>query len=399
MLQPAHRRAVSGGGQTGSFPFMSSALRHDQGCRRRSRHAPSVALLIANAALALLSGCASHVHVPHAPGRVPAMFHPIAVESTEFDYLSHGYPLGTLDVLEGESGDYWVRTLQMPSSGAVRHGRPPLTARYDQGKAAGAKPLVIVLPVWGVSAYPSSTIAASLRGEGEGAINVLQVDGPEMLFDWAALADAASEAEFHRLLAQMVERFIDTVTDVRRLVDWAQTRPEIDAERIALVGFSMSAIVASIVLANEPRIAAGVLMVGGADLHEILAACNGRIRRTRQRLLERFDWSIEDFKEELRAPLAPVNPVRFAGRVAPERLLVIEAAADSCIPKSSRERFWQALGRPERISYQYDHRTTFLAMTFLGGYHLQRQIHGFLDRAIAPRLVRYEAAQVDSNGR
>ncbi len=375
---------------------MPSALRHDQGCRRRSPHTPSVALLLASVALALLSGCASHVHAPYVPGPAPAMFHPIAVESTEFDYLGHGYPLGTLDVLEGESGDYSVRTLQMPSSGTAR---PPLTARYDQGKAAGAKPLVIVLPVWGVSAYPSRTIAASLRQESEGAINVLQVAGPDMLFDWTALGAAGSEAEFHRLLAGMVDRFIDTVTDVRRLVDWAQTRPEVDPERIALVGFSMSAIVASIVLANEPRIAAGVLMVGGADLHEILAACNGRIEGTRQHLLKRFGWTIDEFKAELRAPLAPINPVRFAGRVAPERLLVIEAAADTCIPPSSRERFWQALGRPERISYQYDHRATFLAMTFLGGYDVQRQIQRFLDRTIAPRLVRYEAAQVDSNGR
>lgn len=378
---------------------MPLVLRHDKGCRRRSRYDPTVAFLVAIVAVASLSGCATHVHTPYAPGAAPAMFHPIAAESTDFDYLDHGYPLGTLDVLEGESGDYWMRSLQMPSSGAARHGRPPLTARYDQGKAAGAKPLVIVLPVWGVSAYPSTTIAASLRQEGEGAINVLQVAGPEMLFDWAALGAARSEAEFHRLLAGMVERFIDMVTDVRRLVDWAATRPEVDPERIALVGFSMSAIVGSIVLANEPRIAAGVLMVGGADLHEILAACNGRIRGTRQRLLKRFGWSIEDFKEELRAPLAPINPVRFAGRVAPERLLVIEAAADTCIPASSRKRFWQALGRPERISYQYDHRTTFLAMTFLGGYDVQRQIHRFFDRTLAPRLVRYEAAQVDSNGR
>jgi dienelactone hydrolase len=256
-----------------------------------------------------------------------------------------------------------------------------------------------VLPVWGVSAYPSETIAASLRKQEEGAINVLQVDGDHMLFDWGALGDARSEAEFHRLLALMVQRFIDMVIDVRRLVDWAEARAEVDAQRIALVGFSMSAIVGGIALSNEPRIAAGVLVVGGADLHEILAACNGRIRRTRERILERFGWSIDDFKEELKAPLAAINPVRFAGRLDPDRVLLIEAAEDTCIPESARERFWQAMGRPERISYQYDHRATFLAMTFLGGYDLQRQIHQFLDRTIAPRLVRYEAAQNDAGQR
>ena len=352
--------------------------------------------MIAIAVVASLWGCSSRVHTPYVPGSAPALIHPIAATGTEFDYLAHGYPAGTLEAFEGDAGDYWTWSLQMPSAGAAGHGRAPVMARYDEGKAAGAKPLVIVLPVWGVSAYPSETIAASLREQGEGAINVLQVDGDQMLFDWVALGDARSEAELHVLLALMVERFIDMVIDVRRLVDWAETRPEVDTRRIALVGFSMSAIVGSIALTNEPRFAAGVLVVGGADLHEVLAACNGRIRRTRELILERFGWSIEDFKEALKAPLAAINPVRFAGRLDPDRVLVIEAGEDSCIPASARERFWHAMGRPERVSYQYDHRATFLAMTFLGGYDLQRQIHRFLDRTIAPRLVRYEAAQNDA---
>jgi dienelactone hydrolase len=350
--------------------------------------------MIAIAAVSL-SGCSSHVHTPYVPGSMPAMVQPIAFAGTGFEYPAHRHPAAALAEVEVDAGDYWMWSLQMPSSGAAGTDRPPITARYDEGKAAGAKPLVIVLPVWGVSAYPSETIAASLRKQGEGGINVLQVDGDSMLFDWAAMGDARSEAEFHRLLALMVERFVDMVIDIRRLVDWAHTRPEVDTQRIALIGFSMSAIVGSVALTNDPRIDAGVLVVGGADLHEVLASCNGRIRRTRERLLERFDWSVEDYKEQLKAPLAAINPARFAGRLDPDRVLVIEAAADSCIPESARERFWQAMGRPERVAYQYDHRMTFLAMTFLGGYDLQRQVHRFLDRTIAPRLVRYESAQND----
>jgi dienelactone hydrolase len=376
---------------------MLTALRNEQDRRRRSWR--GVSSLIAAVVVLSLLGCSSSVHTPYVPASVPAMFHPIAAEGTEFDYPDHVYPASVLDDFDGDAGDYWIRSLSMRSLGANGRDQYPVTARYYEGKAAGAKPLVIVLPVWGVSAYPSETIAAGLRAQSAGAINVLQLDGDRMLFDWDAMGNARDEAEFHALLTQMVQRFIDMVIDIRRLVDWAETRPEVDVRRVALIGFSMSAIVGSIVLTNEPRIGVGVLVVGGADLHEVLASCNGRIRRTREALLERFDWSIEDFKEQLEAPLAAINPVRFAGRLDPDRVLMIEAAADSCIPESARERFWQAMGRPERVSYQYDHRATFLAMTFLGGYDLQRQIYRFLDRTIAPRLVRYEAAQTSQGSR
>jgi dienelactone hydrolase len=374
---------------------MPSALRLDRDRRRQSRYGLPVAPIIAIVAGLLLSGCATHVHTPYVPGSAPGMFHPIAATGMEFDYLAYRDPIEVLEDFAADAGDYWVSSLQMPSSGTAANGHVPVTARYYQGKLAGAKPLVIVLPVWGISSYPSKTIADSLRARSGGGINILQVDGEHMLFDWAAIGDARSEAEFHHLLDLTVQRFADMVIDVRRLVDWAETRPEVDTGRIALIGFSMSAIVGSIVLTNEPRIDVGVLVVGGADLHEILAACNGRMQRTRERIVERFGWSIEQFKEELKAPLAAINPVRFAGRLDPDRVLIIEAGQDSCIPESARERFWLAMGRPERISYQYDHRMTFLAMTFLGGNDLQYQIHQFLDRTLAPREVRYEAAQVD----
>jgi dienelactone hydrolase len=371
--------------------FMLSASRVDQGRPRRSWFDLPRALLITSMAALSLSGCASRVHTPYVASVTPAMFHRVAAEDMAFDYPDHGLATSALDGDEADGGDYWITSLEThPADG---RNRDPLTARYYQGKGRGAKPLVIVLPVWGVSAYPSDTIVDGLRARAGGAVNILQVDGERLLFDWAAMGDARTEEEFQARLAGMVEHFIDTVRDVRRAVDWAETRPEIDPQRIALIGFSMSAIVGSIVMATEPRIDAGVLVLGGADLPEILAVCNGRIRQTRENLLKRFGWSLEEFKQQLRGPLAPINPVRFAGRLDPAKLLVIEAAEDSCIPKSARERFWQALGRPERVAYDYDHRMTFLAMTFLGGNNMQGQIYRFLDRVLAPPPVRYQAAE------
>jgi dienelactone hydrolase len=328
-----------------------------------------------------LAGCAAHVHTPFLPSDGATRPALLRVGLSAFDYLDH-WPRPS-SKSTGEEADYWIRSVTLPSVG--ENGQPGnlVTARYYEGKRKGAKPLVIVLPIWGVHDYPSNSISGGLRARGAGAVNVLQVLGERSLFDWQAIGRAADEAAFFGLLERMVDRFVDTVVDIRRLVDWAEARPEVDPDRIALVGFSMSALVASVALATEPRLAAGILVMGGADLHEILAACDHEIEDARERLLARLGWSLERFKRALEPVLAPINPARFAGMTDPRRVLIVEAGADTCVPQGARDRLWRAFGRPERIAYRYDHRMAFLAMTFLGGRDLQRQVYRFLDRRFA----------------
>jgi dienelactone hydrolase len=329
-----------------------------------------------------LAGCAARLHTPFLPSDEVARPRLVRIGLSEFDYVDRrphrSYPI------TGQEADYWIKAVALPSVG--ENGQPGnlVTARYYDGKRSGNKPLVIVLPIWGIHAYPSNAISAGLRAHSAGAINVLQILGERPLFDWQAIGGADDEAAFFRTLDQTVDRFVATVIDVRRLVDWAQVQPDVDPDRIVLIGFSMSALVASVALANEPRLAAGVLVMGGADPHEILAACNHEIEDARERILAQLGWSLDRFKRELEPALAGINPARFAGMVDPSRVLIIEARADTCVPRAARERLWRAFGRPERIAYRYDHRMAFLAMTFLGGYDLQRQIYRFLDQRLAP---------------
>ena len=350
-----------------------------EGAMRRELRELRIASLVATllAAVALV-GCAARIHVPFVPG--DKLAGPTLVRSapSEFDYIDH-LPRPSY-TMQAEDGAYRIESLAFPSVGENGQDDNLVTARYSRSKSGGAKPLVIVLPIWGIETYPSNAISAGLREHGAGRINVLQIDGERPLLDWDAVGDTRTEAEFFELLDQMIGRFVSTVIDIRRLVDWAQTQPDVDPQRIALIGFSMGALVASVAIANEPRMAAGVLVMGGADPHEILTSCNHEIERGREHLLEHLHWSLDKYRNELAKALARINPARFAGMVDPRRVLIIEAAADTCIPPAARERLWQAMGRPERIAYLYDHRMAFLAMTFLGGNDLQQQIYRFLDR-------------------
>lgn len=343
---------------------------------RELRSASLVATLLA--ALALV-GCAVHTRVPFVPGdhlAGPALIRPMPSEFEYIDSLPH-----PTYIVAAEDAAYRTVSLAFPSAGENGQAGNLVTARYYRSKGKGAKPLVIVLPIWGIHTYPSNAISAGLRKHG-GNINVLQIDGERPLLDWDAVGDTRTEAEFLKLLDQLIGRFVSTVIDIRRVVDWAETQTDVDPQRIALIGFSMGALVASVAMANEPRLAAGILVMGGADPQDILAACDHEIGRGREHVLEQLDWSLDKYRNELAKALARVNPARFAGMVDPRRVLIIEAAADTCMPPSSRERLWRAMGRPERIAYLYDHRMAFLAMTFLGGNNLQQQIYRFLDLAL-----------------
>lgn len=75
--------------------------------------------------------------------------------------------------------------------------------------------------------------------------------GDEITTDYPAMTNAYRE------------HVIAWAKDVRRTVDYLETRPDIDHDRIAYVGLSWGAALAPMFLAVEPRFKAAVLVVGG----------------------------------------------------------------------------------------------------------------------------------------
>ena len=61
------------------------------------------------------------------------------------------------------------------------------------------------------------------------------------------------------------------VIDVRQCIDLARSLPQLDASRVSLVGYSMGSWINSVAGSADERVAAMVLMVGGArELNELL---------------------------------------------------------------------------------------------------------------------------------
>ena len=331
----------------------------------------------------LLSACATHVYTPLDDSKPFARNTQSNATLALYDYPRESVPFKNRTLDEQENERHTVRFVRIPSIGDNGQDGNLITAHYYKSKSPQKKPLVIVLPLWGSYKYPSFEITHGLRSFEKPDRNVLYVQGEKFMLDWQSLNNAPTPEAFRMELTRVIERFRTHVVDVRRLIDWAQTQSDIDANRIALIGFSHGALVASLVAATEPRLRATVLVMGGANLPDILATCSlERTDTMKQRITQRFGWTHKRYREALTEVIAPIDVSHLPGRVDPRRVLMIDAHHDECMPQSSRDTLWETLGKPERISYEYGHKTSFLSMTVLGGYSMRNRIYKFLNETL-----------------
>ena len=126
--------------------------------------------------------------------------------------------------------------------------------------------------------------------------------------------------------------------DVRRLVDWLQSQASIDAEKIGIVGISLGAIVGALTLGVEPRLQAGVLVLGGANLAHVLwrSPLTMNIRAE----LKRTGVDYERLQQEM----LPVEPLTFLKGQYGHRVLMVNGRYDLVIPREDVLALRRALG-------------------------------------------------------
>jgi dienelactone hydrolase len=336
-------------------------------------------MVVATAVFASGACFTSHVMTPYTDvgdvqvGRSYEAAPPFTYSKAEVPFTNHLEGTGALPIYE-------LRLIEMPSIGDNGQDDNLVTARYYRSALPGPRPLVIVLPIWGSFTYPPRKISSSIQRLSDGGVHVLHVQGDNHLADWSGFITAADESEFLELWREAVERQRVTIVDVRRLVDWVERRPEIDSARIGLIGFSLGAVVAGTIATQEPRLAAVVTVMGGSDLHSIIANCDGkRATSVQAKAAESFGWDREELAARLEPITSVLDPANYPNRVDPRRVLMIDAQRDKCVPESARQDLWLALGKPERISMNYDHAPAFYSMTPLGFNWMRRRIWEFFE--------------------
>lgn len=238
----------------------------------------------------------------------------------------------------------------------------PITFEFYEQENKGPSPVVLIMPILNGQKDLMRPFAKHFARKGYAVIIIDTVQRRTLLQD---LRDP--EPAIHRSIQRH-----------RRVIDWVETREDMDAGRISIFGASLGAFNALFLAALDDRVSAAALALVGGSLPDVLVVSNERrveeaVAQTREEL------SLDD--EELIAYLKEriaTDPLMLAPHVNAERVLLVQAKNDKTVPFARQMELRDAMGMPETITLPTGHIT---AAAYL--FYLRSRIAKFFDRKLA----------------
>ncbi len=138
------------------------------------------------------------------------------------------------------------------------------------------------------------------------------------------------------------DALIQTVIDLRRGLDYLETRKEIDPKRIGYIGASMGGILGSMFAGVDERVQAPVLLVAGGDWRILMEKSTLSMWRNASK-------DNAQFIEQALKVMDVVDPVHWVGRISPRPVLFINGDADDVVPVESNKALQNAAREPKTI--------------------------------------------------
>jgi hypothetical protein len=153
--------------------------------------------------------------------------------------------------------------------------------------------------------------------------------------------------------------------DSRQALDWVETRPELDAGRIAVFGVSMGGIRAAFLAPLDARIRASVVGLAGGDLPYILAySCEPGLSRRRRNYLKKHNMTLEEYRHGLEQIMV-CDPLKVAPAIDPEKVLLVLGICDTAVPTKKGFELRRAMGKPETVVVPTGHYTALLCLPYI----------------------------------
>ncbi len=139
-----------------------------------------------------------------------------------------------------------------------------------------------------------------------------------------------------------------TVLDCRLAAAWLASRPEVDADRLGLVGTSLGSLIGANVAAAEPRLKNICLVLPAGGLVD--AFFDHPRAKPYLPLIE-----VLGGREGLKKIIAPADPITYAEQLKEKNLLMIAASRDDVLPPSAAKALWEATGKQKILWFDATH--------------------------------------------
>ena len=287
-------------------------------------------------ALMLFGACTTHVPLA-ANYRGPVAL-PSDVDTLES--VAGDLPLAIQDESElRERARFIVHRLSVPSPSDPAQS---IEFEYYDVDGDARTPVIVLLPIFTGNPAIQRFFARYFANQGWAAIVVLRTRDPlEVL--------VAPEATVQ-----------GNLKDYRRVLDWIEQIPDLDAARVGVFGVSLGAMDAVMLAALDKRVDALVVAMAGGDLPYLVRNTNyRRVVRSVDEIASREGTSREGLSEKLDAEIA-TDPLVLAPYVDAERVLMIMTRTDAIIPFEAQQRLRASLGSPEALRLVTGHRPSVL---------------------------------------
>jgi len=133
---------------------------------------------------------------------------------------------------------------------------------------------------------------------------------------------------------------LDMVPSVMLITEYLWQREDVDTTKLILLGYSFGAPFVPTILSVERRPAAAAMVYGGGDLQSLI---RHNVRRSEGRLASEF---IAGLGAVL---LRPLEPLRYADKVAPIPLVMINGDDDELIPRRNVLALYSSAREPKSL--------------------------------------------------
>ena len=219
---------------------------------------------------------------------------------------------------------------------------------YDL-KGDSRPPVVMVLPMSGGGYTIERYFASYFANRGYAAIIVHRDKVPK-------------EQQLIENLNPMIRRMI---LDHKRVIDWLETLPDVDAARTGIFGISLGGIKGAMLAPLENRICAAIIGLAGGDLPYILVhSTEPGLAKRREEFLKERNLSPDTAEAELRKMLTR-DPLMYAPYVDPKKVLLVLARYDTVVPIAKGLELKEKMGNPETIMIPSGHYTAVLSIPYI----------------------------------